>query len=50
MSFIDQKAVSAAIFRKVPAQISLRIKNVIVIADNGIDPDRYIQGSSKGHT
>jgi hypothetical protein len=42
--FIHQESVVAAILGEVTMQIHLRIKNVVVVADDGVHPYRNVQG------
>src|ERR1035437_9634322 len=48
MGFIHEEAVLAAALAKVPAQINLGIKNVIVITDDGVGPDGHVQRKFEG--
>ena len=44
VGLIDEETVCASLVGKVTPQINLRIKNVIVIADDGVSPDGHVQG------
>ena len=48
MRLIDQEPVGAPVLREVPAQIPLRIKNIIVIADHGVRPHGHIERKFEG--
>ena len=41
--FIHEETIFASVLGEVPTQINLRIKNVVVIADDGVGPNRDVQ-------
>ena len=48
MGLVDKKAVVAAAVFEEAAQIGFGVENVVVIADDGVDPQRQIQGKFEG--
>jgi hypothetical protein len=48
VGFIHQESVGATLLGKVASQIHPRIKNIIVIADDGVSPDGHVQRKLEG--